>query len=81
MYKLILLDYSMPVMDGPQVARAIRSFFKKHVHECVIEPKIFCCTAYSEASYKRAAFIAGMDKFLAKPLNSEDLDDCIQELR
>ena len=80
MYKLIFLDYSMPEMDGPMVSRAIRSLFKQHVHEGVIEPKIFCCTAYSEASYMREAFIAGMDKFLAKPLSSQDLDDCIKEV-
>ena len=27
MYKIIFLDYSMPEMDGPMVARAIRAFF------------------------------------------------------
>ena len=30
MYKLILLDYSMPGMDGPQVAVEILNLFKQH---------------------------------------------------
>ena len=30
MYSLICLDYSMPEMDGPQVARAIRSMMKSY---------------------------------------------------
>ena len=28
MYRLILLDFSMPNMDGPSVARAIRNLWK-----------------------------------------------------
>ena len=31
MYKLILLDYSMPDMDGPQVATHIRALFKNTI--------------------------------------------------
>ena len=30
MYKLILLDYSMPGMDGPEVAVEIQKLFKQH---------------------------------------------------
>ena len=29
MYKLMLLDYSMPNMDGPELARQARIFFKE----------------------------------------------------
>ena len=31
MYKIILLDYSMPEMDGPQVATEIRRIFQNSV--------------------------------------------------
>ena len=30
MYKLFLLDYSMPEMDGPQVAIEIRKLLQEH---------------------------------------------------
>ena len=62
------------------MARAIRSFFKQNEHYGVIQPKIFCFTAYSEASFKREAFMAGMDKFLVKPLSDRDLEDCLKAL-
>ena len=54
----------MPGMDGPQVSRAIRKFFLENEDQGVDEPLIFCVTAYSEATFKREAFMAGMDKFL-----------------
>ena len=56
MYSLIICDYSMPEMDGPQVARAIRSML-----EGISQPLICCCTAYSEATFKESAYRAGMD--------------------
>ena len=31
MYRIILLDYSMPEMDGPQVATEIRRLFKNSI--------------------------------------------------
>ncbi len=29
MYKLILLDYSMPIMNGPETARAVRTLLEE----------------------------------------------------
>ena len=46
MYKLIICDYSMPEMDGPQVARAIREMLYD-----ICEPMICCCTAYTQATF------------------------------
>ena len=53
MYQLIMLDYSMPDLDGPQVAIQIREliFENEHLGEAK-DPYICCCTAYAEASFK-----------------------------
>ena len=59
MYKIIFLDYSMPIMDGPQVAKRMRHLCKDlEGHDA---PYICCCTAYAEASFKVTALISGMD--------------------
>ena len=34
MYSIIFLDYSMPDMDGPQVARYLRDYFKENESSC-----------------------------------------------
>jgi len=34
-----------------------------------------CCTAYDEESFRRQAFLAGMDSFVTKPVSSEELQD------
>ena len=54
MYKLVLLDYSMPDLDGPQVTIEIKNLFKQSilVQENQI-PNICCCTAYAEESFKK----------------------------
>ena len=83
MYSVIFVDYSMPEMDGPQVAIEIRKIFKESIllnqsHQ----PYICCCTAYAEASFKKQAKVAGMDNFLNKPISSGELDQILaQHLR
>lgn len=55
MYKLILLDFSIPDMDGPEIARQARIFFKEN-STCVadtLDPVICCCTAYTEATFMK----------------------------
>ena len=48
MYKLLMLDYSMPEMDGPQVATEIRKLLSE---ANITQPIICCCTAYECSSY------------------------------
>ena len=80
MYKLILLDFSMPDIDGPEVARQARAMFQEQTTSDtdLLSPIICCCTAYTEATFKRQAFLAGMNKFVTKPVSYKDLRDCLQ---
>ena len=45
MFKLILLDYSMQDMNGPQVAMKVRELVAEHN---LNQPLICCCSAYTE---------------------------------
>lgn len=69
MFKLILLDYSMPDMDGPQVCREIRNMVESS-NGTSTQPYICCCTAYTDQEYVEVAFKAGMNDFLTKPINT-----------
>ena len=65
MYEIILLDYSMPDIDGPVVATNIREMLS----DCMLisadqTPFICCCTAYDERKFKKKALSAGMNQFL-----------------
>ena len=82
MYQLIMLDYSMPDLDGPQVAIRIRELIleNEHLGETKV-PYICCCTAYAEASFKKKAKAAGMDQFLTKPIQIEELRDLATNLK
>ena len=70
MYKVIFLDYSMPEMDGPQTASELRQILDMAGLEV---PYICCCTAYTEASFMKIALEAGMDHFLTKPIELNEL--------
>jgi len=70
MYKLIFLDFSMQGMDGPEVAQKIRFMLDE---ESIAQPFICCCTAYVEEQYQKEASASGMDHFLTKPLNDNDI--------
>lgn len=78
MFKLVLIDYSMPEMDGPQVANQIRSLFKTSIVLTQDDVPYLCCfTAYAEAAYKKMALKSGMDRFLQKPIQQADLEELI----
>lgn len=75
-FKLILLDYSMADLDGPQTAVYLRQMCQK----AGITTYICCVTAYSEASYKRKALESGMDCFLTKPVSWENLKEIVERV-
>ena len=47
MYKLILMDFSMPECDGPEATKQIREYLTMEKSDR--QPMICCCTAYCEA--------------------------------
>ena len=77
MYKVILLDYSMPVMDGLETAKQIRQLLQRHE---AYQPYIICCSAYDEDSFKEEAYAAGCDDFFTKPVNANELIDTVKAL-
>jgi len=64
---LILMDISMPGMDGLTAARKIRENSGSR------KPPIIAITAYGEAA-RRKALEAGCDASLSKPIDFEDLE-------
>ena len=70
MYKLILLDYSMPEMDGLEVAALMVELLNSVK---IPKPFICCVTAYTDESYREKALASGMDDMLAKPVHVDDI--------
>ncbi len=68
-YGVILMDLLMPEMDGFETAKAIRSLDREDAKTV----RIFACTANSFAEDRDKALASGMDDFIAKPINVEEL--------
>ena len=76
MYKLILVDYSMPEMDGPALVKRIKELMSNNVVQAGQPgntPYICCCSAYDDIDFKRQAEEAGMQSFLTKPVTWEEI--------
>jgi two-component system, cell cycle response regulator DivK len=63
----ILMDMSLPLMDGCQAARQIRA-----QPELKTVP-IIACTAYNRWEWRGKAIVAGCTDFITKPLDPEGL--------
>ncbi len=66
-YKLIMMDYSMPVLNGAQTTLLIRQILTNQAPD-LPQPFVCCLTSYAERNYRYEAFKAGMDGFLNKPV-------------
>ncbi|WBS00096.1 response regulator [Pseudoduganella sp. SL102] len=68
----IFLDIGMPVMDGYQVAMALRS------DEAFHRVKIVALTAWNDAAAREKSKAAGFDRHFIKPADFRDLLDVAQ---
>lgn len=68
-YDLIIMDIQMPEMDGFQASRRIR----KELPAPLSEVPIIAMTASVTREEVEDCFEAGMDEFVAKPFNQEEL--------
>jgi PAS domain S-box-containing protein len=76
-FSLILMDISMPIMDGLQATERIR---KKEKQLGINPIPIIGVSAYTEETYSGQAKQAGMDAYTTKPYIKAELLRLIQEL-
>ena len=68
---MILMDISMPVMNGLQASRAIRELESG----TGLRVPIVAVTAHVLDGDREQCFAAGMDDYLAKPISIEKLEE------
>jgi signal transduction histidine kinase/ActR/RegA family two-component response regulator len=72
-YDLVLMDLHMPRLDGIAATRRVR------LHRPGDRPRIVALTAGATDTNRRACLHAGMNDFLAKPVEARDLARVITE--
>ena len=73
-FDLILMDISMPKMDGLEATRIIREKEKqagRHI-------PIVAMTAFALKEYREKSLAAGMDAYVSKPVSAEELHRTIE---
>ncbi len=75
-FDLILMDISMPVMNGTEATLAIRALEKRNGTPAV---PIIAVTAHAMAAQKQMYFGAGMDDYVAKPITQKDIDRVLSQ--
>jgi len=76
-YDVILMDVQMPEMDGLEATRAILDLNLKK------RPRILAMTAYALEGDKERCLLAGMDGYISKPVQLEELRSallCLKKL-
>jgi len=65
---VVLLDWNMPVMNGLEFLKALRSTdFEK-------QPMVIFCTTENDMAHIRAALEAGADEYIMKPFDREIIE-------
>ena len=75
-YDVVLMDVRMPVMDGLEATRRIRTTLPE-----ADQPYIIALTADVTSEQQDACREAGMDDFLSKPINRDVLEQMLQSIQ
>ncbi|KAF2658578.1 hypothetical protein K491DRAFT_702806 [Lophiostoma macrostomum CBS 122681] len=75
-FDAILMDISMPVMDGMTATRRIREYERKHN---VKRTFIVALTGLTSASARLEAWNSGIDNFMVKPIKFKALEQLLDE--
>jgi signal transduction histidine kinase/DNA-binding response OmpR family regulator len=75
-FDLVLMDLSMPIMDGFEATAHIRAREKQTDQHL----PIVALTAYTQKEYRERCVAVGMDGYLAKPVRKNELYDAIRNL-
>jgi len=73
-YHLVLMDVQMPEMDGFETTRAIREREGKKQHTPII-----AMTAHAMKGDRERCLQAGMDDYISKPIEPQELFDAIKK--
>lgn len=75
---MVLMDISMPVMDGNESTAKIREFERKNK---LPRTFIVALTGVTSDESRRRCFDAGVDKYLTKPMQMKDLSALVAEVK
>jgi CheY-like chemotaxis protein len=73
-FDLILMDILMPGIDGVTAARVIKSLYAERGHLGLTTPPIIALTANAFQEDRERCRAAGMDDYLAKPFDADELE-------
>ncbi|MFN0167479.1 MAG: ATP-binding protein [Bryobacteraceae bacterium] len=73
-YDLVLMDVSMPEMDGIEATRRIRSALPP-----ALQPRVVAMTANAFEEDRHKCLDAGMDDFFGKPVRAEELAKALED--
>ncbi|MGK0237350.1 MAG: CheY-like chemotaxis protein [Candidatus Pelagisphaera sp.] len=77
-FDIILMDVSMPLMDGYEATRRIRAIETERNATTLIP--IFAVTALTNSQEKQNSIAAGMNGFITKPFNRDLLMKTIESI-
>jgi PAS domain S-box-containing protein len=72
-YDVVLMDVRMPLMDGIKATQEIRKQWPDN------GPRIIAITAYALAGDRETCLEAGMDDYIGKPVQIEDLKNALNK--
>lgn len=76
-FYLILMDMSMPVMDGFRATEEIRSHERRNrLASC----RIVALTGVTNEQARKNAFSSGVDEFMAKPISMKQVSAIVGDL-